>query len=303
MPPPTPTFAKLSAAAQPKIDIQSKPQQHQFLADSGIPAPPTTPAKELNERCAALAWAHTSLASAEDPDSWLTTLDVALHPTLLGLYLLPPHRGPGAPPSNFARLAKTIELYDPTSAAAAGAAAPAAANAAQPPAPGLINTQRPSSNGASSAAPALGLGAQVSQPTQPTGQPASQKRPRMMMHDELAAALDPTVYLSLDAAAGFEPEKRAKFHKACKDSGVTSVLDNTVSAAFGHQMVHPSPMANISTRSAADVPSPSPAARLLLETLASLKPSRGTPICSPCKRCGPPCSWLCTVTTRSPAPW
>jgi hypothetical protein len=58
-----------------------------------------------------------------------------------------------------------------------------------------------------------------------------------MMHDELAAALDPTVYLSLDAAAGFEPEKRAKFHKACKDSGVTSVLDNTVSAAFGHQMV------------------------------------------------------------------
>jgi hypothetical protein len=59
----------------------------------------------------------------------------------------------------------------------------------------------------------------------------------MMMHDELAAVLDPVVYLALDAAAGFEPEKRAKFHKACKDAGSSTVLDNTVSAAFGHQMV------------------------------------------------------------------
>jgi hypothetical protein len=79
-----------------------------------------------------------SLAAAEDPDSWPTTLDAALHPTLLGLYLLPPHRGPGAPPSNFARLAKTIELYEQTPVAAAGAAAPAAGIAAPPAAAGTI---------------------------------------------------------------------------------------------------------------------------------------------------------------------
>jgi hypothetical protein len=59
----------------------------------------------------------------------------------------------------------------------------------------------------------------------------------MMRHDELAVILHPEVYLALDTAAGMEPEKRAKFHKACKESSVTSVLDTTVSAAFGHQMV------------------------------------------------------------------
>jgi hypothetical protein len=217
MPPPTPTFAKLCAAAQPKIDVPNKQQQQQFLADSGISFPPNISVKELNERCAALVWARTSLSAAEDPDSWPTTLDAALHPTLLGLYLLLPHRGLGAPPSNFARLAKTIELYDPASAVAAGAAAPAAGNATSAPAFGTINTLRPAPNGTSFAPPALGLGAQAPQSSLPLTSPADQhKRTRMMMHDELAAALDPVVYLALDAAAGFEPEKRAKIHKACK---------------------------------------------------------------------------------------
>ena len=237
MPPSTTTFAKLCAAAQPKIDIPNKPQQQQFLADSGVPVPPNAPSKELNERCAALVWARASLASAEDPDSWSTSLDAALHPTLMGLYPLPPHRGPGAPPSNFARLAKTIEMYDPTSAAAAGAPASAAGHAAPPAAPGTINTLRPPPHGASAAAPAPGSGSPASQQTQSQASSPSPNKRKMMMHDELAAALDPAVYLSLDAAAGFEPEKRAKFHKACKESGVTSVLDNTVSAAFGHQMI------------------------------------------------------------------
>jgi hypothetical protein len=235
MPPPTPTFAKLCAAAQPKIDIPNKQQQQQFPADSGISFPPNISVKELNERCATLVWARTSLSAAEDPDSWSTTLDAALHPTLLGLYLLPPHRGPGAPPSNFARLARTIELYDPTFAVAAGAAEPAAGNAASAAA---FGTLRPTLTGTSSAPPAPGLGAQALQPSLPLTSPADQhKRTHMMMHDELAAVLDPVVYLALDVAAGFEPEKRAKFHKACKESGVTTVLDTTVSAAFGHQMV------------------------------------------------------------------
>jgi hypothetical protein len=38
---------------------------------------PNTPAKEINERCAALAWARASISSAEDPDSWSTTLDAS----------------------------------------------------------------------------------------------------------------------------------------------------------------------------------------------------------------------------------
>jgi hypothetical protein len=34
-----------------------------------------------------------------------------------------------------------------------------------------------------------------------------------------------------------DPERRAKFYKACEESTVTAVLDKTVSAAFGHQML------------------------------------------------------------------
>jgi hypothetical protein len=56
-----------------------------------------------------------------------------------------------------------------------------------------------------------------------------------MMHDELAALLPPEAYLTLDSAAGMDLERRAKLHKACKDSTVTAVLDNTTPASFGHQ--------------------------------------------------------------------
>jgi hypothetical protein len=70
----------------------------------------------------------------------------------------------------------------------------------------------------------------------PNASPSTQqKRRRMMMHDELAALLPPEVYLALESAAGMAPERRAKFHKACKDATVTAVLDNTTSAAFGHR--------------------------------------------------------------------
>ncbi len=63
----------------------------------------------------------------------------------------------------------------------------------------------------------------------------------MLMHVDLATQLPPEVYLALDSAAGMvrrmDPEKRAKFHKACQESAVTALLDNTTSssAAFGHQ--------------------------------------------------------------------
>jgi hypothetical protein len=51
--------------------------------------------------------------------------------------------------------------------------------------------------------------------------PTQKKRPSMLMHVDLAAQqpqLPPEVYLALDSAAGMDPEKRAKYHKACQDS-------------------------------------------------------------------------------------
>ncbi len=44
----------------------------------------------------------------------------------------------------------------------------------------------------------------------------------MMMHDELAATLPAEVYHALDTASGMEPEKRVKFHEACRKSTVTT---------------------------------------------------------------------------------
>ena len=119
---PAHSFAKLCTSA--KIAIPPKPQHLQFLTDAGILSV-NAPAKEVHERCAALAWARASLAAATDPDTWSSALDASLHPVLLGLYPLPPHRGADAPPSDFQRLAATIKLYDPNPPAAAPAPSPA----------------------------------------------------------------------------------------------------------------------------------------------------------------------------------
>ena len=231
---PTHSFAKLCSSA--KIAVPTRAQHLQFLTDAGIVAH-NAPAKELQERCAALAWARASLAASTDPDTWPTTLDASLHPTLLGLYPLPPHRGTDAPPSDFQRLADTIRLYDPS---------PAAAPAAPPHPPpqsitgdgGAINISRPSNTTSapqptsSGAAPPSPSGTSSTSASTP---PTTKKRQRMLMHVDLAAQLPEEVYLALDSAAGMDPEKRAKFHKACQDSAVTALLDNTTSAAFGHQ--------------------------------------------------------------------
>ncbi len=93
--PPAHTFVRLCTSA--KIAVPPKAQHVTFLTDAGIQTT-NAPAKDIHERCAALAWARASIASATDPDSWPTTLDASLHPTLLGLYALPPHRGSDAPP-------------------------------------------------------------------------------------------------------------------------------------------------------------------------------------------------------------
>jgi hypothetical protein len=238
MAPPAHSFEKLCKSAQPKIVVPAKAQQLKFLADSGITSSPNAPGRELNERCAALEWARASLSAGDDPDSWSTTLDASLHPTLLGLYLLPPHREAGAAPSNFARLASTIAMYDPTSTAASGAPSSASGNAASSAASGTINTLRPPPHGSASAPTSSGAGAQAQQMAPPQASPGGpQKRPFAMMHDELAAVLPAEVYHALDTASHMEPEKRVKFHAACKNSTVTTLLDNTVSAAFGHQVL------------------------------------------------------------------
>jgi hypothetical protein len=100
------------------------------------------------------------------------------------------------PPSNYARLASTIELYDPSDpnpAAAAGPSASAAASAATAATFGTINTSHPSpSNGANTSLqpPGANAPAQPPQSAPPDAPPPDQqKRPRMMMHNELAALL------------------------------------------------------------------------------------------------------------------
>jgi hypothetical protein len=82
---------------------------------------------------------------ADDPDSWPTTLDATLHPTLLGLYPLPPHRGTDSPPSDFLRLANTIQLTTRTEPLpSAGPSAPTGAAHQQPSGGGgQINIGRP----------------------------------------------------------------------------------------------------------------------------------------------------------------
>jgi hypothetical protein len=211
--PPAPTFAKLCTSS--KIAVPPKAQHAAFLSDAGISTAGAT-VKDIHERCAALAWARASLASATDPDSWSTTLDASLHPTLLGLYALPPHRGSDAPPSDFQRLASTIKLYDPADPAQAPAPPPAPPSAASDGST-VIDTTRPSvpttpgSSPPTGGAPASPSAARAQPPDTP---PTQKKRARMLMHVDLAAQLPPEVYLALDAAAGMEPEKRAKFHKA-----------------------------------------------------------------------------------------
>jgi hypothetical protein len=174
-----------------------------------------------------------------DPDSWTTTLDASLHPTLLGLYALPPHRRSDAPPSDFQRLATTIKLYRdyPTAPAPAIAPQPAPPPSAQDGST-LINITRPLDSTTPGSTPSTGGAPASPSPGQaqlPPTPPTQKKRPRMLMHVDLAAQLPPEVYLALDSAAGMDPEKRAKFHKTCQDSAVTALLDNTTSATFGHQ--------------------------------------------------------------------
>ncbi len=72
-----------------------------------------------------------------------------------------------------------------------------------------------------------------------TGNPllsAGTKR-KLLMHDDLRAALEDDIYHALDASAGLSATERLRLHKACLDGNLGVLLNNTTSAAFGHQFV------------------------------------------------------------------
>jgi hypothetical protein len=169
MPPPPDTFVKLCASA--KIALPAAKDRAKFLVDAGTPPPSGTSSRDISERTAALVWSLASLARKEDPSSWTTSLPAALHPTLLALYPLPPWRGPGAAPPDFARLATILELYAPDGAPqAAGALQGAGASSiAQPPPSGSdgININRPP-DGDGGSSSSSGSGASPAPPLRPS---------------------------------------------------------------------------------------------------------------------------------------
>ena len=225
------TFAKICAAA--KIPVPAAAERPQFLADAGVATAAGTHTRELAEPCAALAWARASLVRQDDPTTWLTSLPAAVHPTLMALYPLPPHRGPSAAPPDVVRLASVIDLYAPASAPSPPIppAAPAGGS-------GTINTGRPPAGGSGGGAlpPAAPPTAAPPAPTPASsGVPPAPALPKPLLHDDLAALLPPSVYHALDATSGMPPEKRAKFQESCRKSSLSTVLDWTTSPPFGHQ--------------------------------------------------------------------
>ena len=235
MPPAPNTFLKICATD--KTAVPDAKDRFNFLSDAGVAVAPGTPAREVNERCAALVWARASLARKDDPATWLTTLPAAVHPTLLSLYVLPPWRGPAAAPADVVRLASAIAFYSPDGPQPAPQPPPGDASGN-----GGIDIARSSAPGdgdgdASAGAPSQASTA-FSGPSPADGTinapPHAMKR---LLHDDLAALLPPSVYHALDSTSGMSPEKRAKFQDSCRKSSLATVLDWTTSPPFGHQAI------------------------------------------------------------------
>ena len=96
--PPAQTFAKL--CHNDRIVLPTLASRLVFLADAAVSAA-DLPARQVAERCAALAWARSSLAAETNPASWQTTLPADLYAALSSLYVPPrigepllPHRMP-----------------------------------------------------------------------------------------------------------------------------------------------------------------------------------------------------------------
>jgi hypothetical protein len=112
--PPAPTFVKLCAEAGVTLPTV-KAERTAFLVNSGVIFSDTINVRELAELVATLAWAHHSLASNDDPDSWPITLPESLLGRLLSLYPIPPQRSsPGPPASDASRMAAAIAFYAPS---------------------------------------------------------------------------------------------------------------------------------------------------------------------------------------------
>jgi hypothetical protein len=223
------TFANICKTA--KIAL---PDRAKFLAYAGLQPAYNITTKELLERCATLAWSRDSLTNTVDPETWPTTLDPVLFPVLLGLYPVPPYRGPAPTPSDYRRLADVLESWIPVGQPGAAPPQPAAA---APPAPGaLINIARPVGPTTPPAAAVAALPpAQTAALSQPPG--ALGKRTFLLGHDELAHLLPPEVYWALDLTANMGQEKRTKLHNSLRGNALYAMLDNTTSAVFGHHTI------------------------------------------------------------------
>jgi hypothetical protein len=102
----------------------------------------------------------------------------------------------------------------------------------------LINTARPDiAATASSPSPSTpsSLGTSASASSTPLASAGTKRK--LLMHDDLRTVLEDDVYHALDASAGLSAAERTRLHKACRDGNLGVLLDNTTSAAFGHQFV------------------------------------------------------------------
>jgi hypothetical protein len=248
--PSAPSFDKL--CRDQHIPIPPKPDRTAYLTNAAVPPPSPATASSLNERCATLAWARHSINSKVDPDTWPTLVDASLLPRLLALYTLPPARPSDGPISDIIRLARAVALYMPGDPVAPNM--PPAPLAPQPPLQQPPPPQPPlqpppqqtgSSHHISTAQPSLPLhtvapGPQPPPPPNPLASlplTSASCRKSWMMHEQLCHLLPEPVYnaLRLDASAGLSASERAKVLSACKKNELGTLLDNTTSAAFGHQ--------------------------------------------------------------------
>jgi hypothetical protein len=167
------------------------------------------------------------LIVSTDPDSWPTTLDASLHLTLLGAPTAPRIRRSSI---GLPALAVTIKLYE-------------LERPLQwlPQRPRLLLFFRPRTVAASSTLVACPTRPPPARLLRPAARllPRSQDRRSLLPHllpRSCVPACSCTLTSPLNSHRRFtSPSILPRECKACQDSAVTALLDNTTSAAFGHQ--------------------------------------------------------------------
>jgi hypothetical protein len=215
-----------------------------FLEDASIGKPLPTSRADLLELCATITWPRSYLAKKEDPEALATKIPDALFAKLRALYPIPPRRATSTfGDSIYARVAEVISLFapndiniDPTGAANV-TGGPSQAS-------GLIKTARPDVAATLSPPPAASSPSPSTPSSSGTGASASSTplasagtKRKLLMHDDLRAVLEDDVYHALHASAGLSAAELTRLHKACRDGSLGVLLDNTTSAAFGHQFI------------------------------------------------------------------